>query len=93
MATTQVLTVMSVRRRVLGLTQQDIAAQLGCSQAEVSWMENNRQDVGRFREKLSQILTIEPDWLQKPYDLYLHTHPHQTSELTQLSDVETHDDE
>jgi hypothetical protein len=70
--TYQMFSVMEARRRELGLSQIDLARKIGCSQPEISMMENGYQEIPeRFMGVISEVLQTPPDHLKMKYEEYL----------------------
>lgn len=70
--TDQMFSVMAARRKELGLSQIDLARKIGCSQPEISMMENGYQEIPeRFMDVISEVLETPPDHLKMTYEEYL----------------------
>ena len=70
--TYQMFSVMEARRKVLNLSQNELARQIGCSQPEISMMENGYQEIpDRLIVPLSEILQVTPEELRMTYEDYL----------------------
>lgn len=70
--TYQMFSVMEARRKVLNLSQNELARQVGCSQPEISMMENGYQEISdRLIGPLSEILQATPEELRMTYEDYL----------------------
>ncbi len=70
--TYQMFSVMAARRKVLNLSQNELARQVGCSQPEISMMENGYQEIpDRLIGPLGEILQVTPEELRMTYEDYL----------------------
>lgn len=78
------LTVMAVRRKELGYSQEFLAEKVGVVQPEISWFERDEVEIinDELRTELAQILALQPGDLQKSYKAWLrHSQSDESLEL------------